>query len=352
MKRPLEEDNKAVGLAFSGGGSRAIAFHYGVIEALHDLEIDHKIDVVSAISGGAVIGALWALYLKDWNSFKNKIELILEKGLEATVLKKLKRPFIFVEQILHLGLDPYLLAEAMDELVLNDITLGDLPDKPFLILNATDLRTGSNFKFSKSLSGSYKDGGVDLCKMKLSQAVACSAAYPLCFRAKKISLNETKDVFLTDGGAYDCLGASTLMPDKDESVSILVQKCKTLITSDASAPFLENRQNLGRSVGDALYSSYLTSAKRTRSLIYNKMYHLNSSGNIPYLGTIKMDSQHPDLINGWKKSDLELVNGYKTNFKPVTGMAVEYIKKRGKESAEIIIKKYLSHLLNRSEKDN
>jgi len=342
-------DNKSitksgVGLALSGGGSRAIAFHYGVLETLHSLGIDKKIEVVSAISGGAVIAALWVVYSSDWDSFVKNVELILKKGLEGTILRRLKHPVTLLQQIFNLGIDPSLLAEAIDDLVLHDINLKELPDKPVLILNATDLRTGSNFKFSKSISGSYKDGEINLGDMKLSEAVACSAAYPACFRAKRLRMNNGKDVFLTDGGSYDGLGANALMPDKDEKISILVQDCETIITSDASAPFLEDRKYLGRSIGDALYSSYLTSAKRVRSLIYNKMYHLKDSGDIPYLGTIKMDSKHPDLTIGWNKTDLEFVNGYKTNFKPVTGKAVDYIKKRGKESAEIIIQKYLSHL--------
>ena len=64
-------------------------------------------------------------------------------------------------------------------------------------------------------------------------------------------MDNGKDAFLTDGGSYDCLGANALMPDKDEGMSILIQDCETIITSDASAPFLEDRQNLGRSIGDA-----------------------------------------------------------------------------------------------------
>ncbi len=334
-----------IGLALSGGGSRAIAFHYGVLEALHDFEIDKKIKVVSAISGGAVIAALWTVHSDDWDLFTKNIELVLDKGLEGTIFKKLKHPLVLLQQLFHLGIDSGLLAEALDELVLNGKKLKELPENPTLILNATDLRTGSNFKFSKSVCGSHKDGGSDLCDMRLSDAVACSAAYPLCFKAKKIRMDNGKDVFLTDGGSYDCLGANALMPDKDEGISILIQNCETIITSDASAPFLEDRKYLGRSIGDALYSSYLTCAKRTRSLIYNKMYHLKEIGEIPYLGTIKMDSKHPDVTASWSKADLEFVNGYKTNFKPVTGKAATYLKKRGKESAEIIVKKYLPHLV-------
>ena len=81
-------------------------------------------------------------------------------------------------------------------------------------------------------------------------------------------------------------------------------------------------------------------------MVYNKMYLLNSSKEIPFLGTIKMDSKHPDLKAGWSQKDLDFINGYKTDFKPVTGKAMKYIKERGKKSAEFIVTQYLSHLLN------
>jgi len=51
------------------------------------------------------------------------------------------------------------------------------------------------------------------------------------------------------------------------------------------------------------------------------------------------------LTNGLNKDDLEFIYGYKTNFKPVTGKALQFIKNRGKESAIFIITQYLTHLL-------
>ena len=96
MRYPLKEDKKGVGLALSGGGSRAIAFHYGVLETLHNLGIDKKIDVVSAISGGSVIAVLWVVYSDDWSSFVKNVELVLEKGLEGGIFRRLKHPITMI----------------------------------------------------------------------------------------------------------------------------------------------------------------------------------------------------------------------------------------------------------------
>lgn len=49
-----------IGLALSGGGSRAMAFHLGCLRALDDVGILDQIRVLSTISGGSVIGAYYA----------------------------------------------------------------------------------------------------------------------------------------------------------------------------------------------------------------------------------------------------------------------------------------------------
>jgi NTE family protein len=46
-----------IGLALSGGGSRAIAFHLGCLRALHRLGLLDRVAILSTVSGGSVIGA-------------------------------------------------------------------------------------------------------------------------------------------------------------------------------------------------------------------------------------------------------------------------------------------------------
>jgi NTE family protein len=339
----ITSEKGKVGIALSGGGSRAIAFHYGVIEALRTLRVDSKIDVISAISGGAVVGALWALHFNDWNSFSKKIEWILANGFEKELLRhifSLNRIF----RLLKLGIDADEFGEVLDRRIFGGIKLADMPAHPLLILNAAELKEGVNFKLSKNLCGSYKDGNFPLPNLRLSQAVAYSAAYPLFFSVKKLLAPNQKNVFLTDGGAYDCIGANALMPDKD-SKSILVQKCDTVIISDASFPYYIDQSRLALSVIDGLYASHLTSSHRNRSLIYNKLFLLNKAQEIPFLGVIKMDSEHPDLTKGWNREDLALINKYKTDFKPVEGKALDALKDRGRRVAELIVRQYLAHLL-------
>jgi NTE family protein len=334
-------NEKKVGLALSGGGSRAIAFHYGVIEAFYELGIAEKIDVVSAISGGAIVGALFNSYSRDQNTFKEKMDRVLSEGLETSLYWKLLDP----RWLFHQGIHPDALADVLDKKIFQGALLKDIPDTPILILNATDLKRGCNFKFGKSVYGSYKDGSFPVAGLRLSQAVAYSAAFTLCISVKKLILSKGNEVYLTDGGVYDALGANSLMPDKNDQ-SILAQQCNTVILSDASFPYQENLKGLSLFAKSRLESSFYCSGNRNRSLIYNKAFLLHQTGRIPYLGTIKMDSKHEDLTRNWSAEDLGFINKYRTDFKPVTGKAITLLKMRGKKEAEVIVKQYLSHLLN------
>ncbi|MFZ3224451.1 MAG: patatin-like phospholipase family protein, partial [Xanthobacteraceae bacterium] len=52
-------DERKIGLALSGGGSRAIAFHLGCLRALNELGLLARVNVLSTVSGGSVIGAYY-----------------------------------------------------------------------------------------------------------------------------------------------------------------------------------------------------------------------------------------------------------------------------------------------------
>ena len=53
-----------LGLALSGGGFRASFFHLGVLKRLAELDLLRHVEVLSTVSGGSIIGALYILLLK------------------------------------------------------------------------------------------------------------------------------------------------------------------------------------------------------------------------------------------------------------------------------------------------
>ena len=51
-----------LGLALSGGGFRATAFHLGTLKRLRELGLLQKVDVISTVSGGSIAGAYWVYW--------------------------------------------------------------------------------------------------------------------------------------------------------------------------------------------------------------------------------------------------------------------------------------------------
>lgn len=62
---------KKIGLALSGGGYRAAAYHIGTLRALHKLNVLDKVDVISSVSGGSITAAFYVLNKdKGFDSFE------------------------------------------------------------------------------------------------------------------------------------------------------------------------------------------------------------------------------------------------------------------------------------------
>ena len=68
----MTEDGSKIGLALSGGGYRAAAYHIGVLRALHKLGVLDKVDYISSVSGGSIIAAYYGLYDGDYESFETE----------------------------------------------------------------------------------------------------------------------------------------------------------------------------------------------------------------------------------------------------------------------------------------
>jgi NTE family protein len=59
-----EHDPAKRGLALSGGGHRAAFFHIGVLARLADLDMLRGVRVLSTVSGGSIVGALYYMHVK------------------------------------------------------------------------------------------------------------------------------------------------------------------------------------------------------------------------------------------------------------------------------------------------
>jgi NTE family protein len=118
-----------------------------------------------------------------------------------------------------------------------DRTLQDFPDEVRFVINATNVQTGSLFRFSKPYIADWQIGRYLQPTTLVAEAVAASSAFPpvlspvrLKFRPDDFSTDAgpchrppfTTDVMLTDGGVYDNMGIETAW-----------KRCRSILVSDA-----------------------------------------------------------------------------------------------------------------------
>ena len=80
----VNSEQRKVGLALSGGGFRASIFHMGVLRRLNELNILNKIDVISTVSGGSIVGTYYVVNKDRWTGIQ-MLEEDFKKGLKANI---------------------------------------------------------------------------------------------------------------------------------------------------------------------------------------------------------------------------------------------------------------------------
>ena len=85
-----------LGLALSGGGFRATAFHLGVLKRLREVKLLHEVDLISTVSGGSIVGAYWVYWQatkkdtlinsEEWDKFESSLIAVMRQGVRGRAL--------------------------------------------------------------------------------------------------------------------------------------------------------------------------------------------------------------------------------------------------------------------------
>lgn len=176
-------DGLFVILAFSGGGTRAAAFSFGVMEGLRDAayrsgqrRLLDDVDVISSVSGGSFTAAYYALFRE--RLFDTFPDTFLHRNIEGDLIGRALWPPNWF-RLARTGFDRiHLAAELYDEVVFEGKTFGDLlrdRRKPYIVLNATDMTLGQRFEFTQEQFNLLCS---DLSPLTIGTAVAASSAFP------------------------------------------------------------------------------------------------------------------------------------------------------------------------------
>jgi len=176
-------DHISLVVAFSGGGTRAAALAYGVLQGLRDttvmvdgqpVRLLDEIDVISAVSGGSFTAAYYGLH---GDGIFNRFETdFLRRDLSEPLIDGLLSPSLWFSSRgrTEMAIDVY------DEYLFHSATFADLKRRngPLIIINATDLGRGVRFSF---LQDYFDLLCSDLSTFPISRAVAASSAVPVIF---------------------------------------------------------------------------------------------------------------------------------------------------------------------------
>jgi NTE family protein len=192
----VEGHNKEtmVVLAFSGGGTRAASFSYGVLEFLRRTQItdgkgrterllDH-VDLITGVSGGSFTALAYGLYgEKLFDDYETRF---LKRDVQGEIFSRTLNPFNWPKLWSTGWGRSELAAQFYDEILFNGATFGDLARGrgPMILASATDLSTGSRFVFNQYFFDIICS---DLDAVRLSRAAAASSAVPVVLSA--VTLN-------------------------------------------------------------------------------------------------------------------------------------------------------------------
>jgi len=179
------QDNLVV-LAFSGGGTRAAAFSYGVLEFLRRTEVIapngdkvrilDAVDMITGVSGGSFTALAYGLY--GDKLFDDYQQRFLKRNVEGELLARAVNPANWGDMSSTAWGRSELAANLYDEILFNNATFGDLNrgTGPFIVASATDISTGGRMPFNQNL---WNVMCSDLSAVKLSRAAAASSAVPV-----------------------------------------------------------------------------------------------------------------------------------------------------------------------------
>lgn len=259
-------------------------FHVGAIIRLNEMGVLPKIRRISSVSGGSITAALLGLRWKRLK-FENNVATNLDREFVQPLLTFAAHTIDRICGTIGLLTQGLLVSRALahyyDKYLFCGATLADLPaddEGPRFVICASNLNTGSLFRFSRPYIADWRLGRMKAYDFPLARAVAASSAFPPLLSPTRVNLKQyelfgedrppgvdgevdfdavpkklRQRAVLTDGGVYDNHG---LQP---------VEDFETLYVSDGGMP---------HDLSEACYFDWYTQMARVLGVIDNQVRSL------------------------------------------------------------------------------
>ena len=314
---PAADRDVLIGLAVSGGGSRAALFAAGAFEALSKIRMGadqrsllEQVSYISSVSGGSMASSYFVARKPDksvpiltpegavtpqYGEFFSRFKDDMKFDLEGLILRRQ----LFRLRWINPAWTAWSLAELLNESYLNDMTFKELAqreaqgDSPRLLINTTLYNNGRRFVVSTvpreasqydvfqdlhRLDGPRKldeegeqilrarweslhamtpeDIKLDICPIRVAAAVVGSMSFPPIVGPISFKVKgEEKYWHVGDGGLADNTGAESLLMVFLKKLQEGKAKRALIISFDSSFPFLVGGEELSsRAEGFTLFS--------------------------------------------------------------------------------------------------
>ena len=260
MNKTKNLTQKVIGLALSGGGMRAAAFHAGVLKYLAEQNLLERVAHISSVSGGSLFtGLVFRLGQYKWptsteylcNVLPNIDQIFTSKSLQCQICGKFRIVIWSIGSIGSIGLwflcknsisiCTFLLcicsllffiifvrarvallakfnvpkwytnrftkfcffSQAISHLWDIKAILSELPKSPVWSINATSTETGRRFRFKGIEIGDYQTEYANAPQFSLAKAMAISAAVPgligpMHFKTNQLVWKKSKESLIRD----------------------------------------------------------------------------------------------------------------------------------------------------------
>lgn len=342
--------------------------------------------MISSVSGGSVLAAMYAYTDNSFEEFDASIVKLLRRGLVGSIARAWMRPHAIAKTLASIATTgPVSLArtaarilptaarkatalldsarpipirrfysrteafrDAIASLFFRSDRMGEVK-RPGLdvVINATELRTGSAFRFGSRQSGCSRVGIIPPKDALVADAVAASAAYPVLlpaldreYRFRDRGEDRTERVLLTDGGIFENLGVSPMEPGRNPSISTNVFNPDYIISCDAGDGLLDD-DAFPAWWPTRMKRSFLVTFRKTQDATRKRLHEIDASGEIS--GFILAYLGQNDRALPWRPADLPPRAGvyqYSTNFFAMDDEDMERLMLRGELLTRLLISHY------------
>jgi NTE family protein len=193
-----QDKENLVILAFSGGGTRAAAFSYGVLEFLRSTQVTRSdgssmrliddVDVITGVSGGSFTALAYGLY--GDTLFDNYERQFLKRNIQGEITGRVLNPVNWPQLWSRSWGRSEMAAKLYDEVLFHGATYADLNrgTGPYISVSASDISNGSRLIFNQEIFDVLCS---DLGAVRLSRAAAASSAGPVAL--SPVTLNNYGD---------------------------------------------------------------------------------------------------------------------------------------------------------------